>query len=150
MDWFELKLVVSDKDFEIIRNADLGEEVLISNNQLVLLDSKEKELLKFMKKYTKHESTGKQLDQDNVQKFSLNFKRARIFELFELKKHGIEGALTEEEEQLCVNLLNLKEMPTYELSGHFKEIARDYQVTGYQWMRFLYENKFLQWKQSLK
>lgn len=142
MDWFELKLVVSDKDFQIIKNADLGEEVLISNNQLVLLDSKEKELLKFMKKYTKHESSDKELDQDKVQKFSLNFKRARIFELFELKKHGIMGALTPEEEQLCENLLNLKEMPTYEYPDHYTPIAREYQNTGYQWLRFLYENKF--------
>lgn len=142
MDWFELKLVVSDEDYDIIRQADLGEDMLISNDQLVLMDSKEKELLKFMKKYTKHEQQGKEMDQDQVQKFSLNFRRARIFELFELKKHGIEGALTTEEEILCENLLNLKEMPKFPVSSHFQGIARDYQLTGYHWLRFLFKNKF--------
>ncbi len=142
MDWFDLKLVISDQDYDIIKNADISEDLIISNDQLILMDSKEKELLKFMKKYTKHELQGKEMDTNNVQKFSLNFKRARIFELFELKKHGIEGALTEEEEVLCTNLLNLTEMPSFPISDKFKAIAREYQTTGYNWLRFLFENKF--------
>ncbi|MBT4791120.1 MAG: DEAD/DEAH box helicase [Halobacteriovoraceae bacterium] len=142
LDWFEVNLVLDENDYNIIKNADLGEEYLVSDNGLVLLDSKEKELLKFMKKYTKHESQKIELDENNMQKFSLNFKRSRIFELFELKKHGIEGALTPEEEQVCENLLNMTEMPTYDLPEIFKDIPRDYQVTGYQWLRFLFENRF--------
>ena len=95
-----------------------------------------------MKKYTKHEATDKTVSSDNVQKFSLNFKRSRIFELFELKKHGIDGALTEDEERICNELLNMTEMPTYDLPEKFKDIPRDYQLTGYQWLRFLFENRF--------
>src|SRR5690606_37550317 len=73
---------------------------------------------------------------------ALNIKRSRIFELFELKKHGITGALTQEEEELCQNLLNMDEMPEYDLPTRYQDMARDYQKAGYQWLRFLFENKF--------
>ena len=62
--------------------------------------------------------------------------------MFELKKHGIIGALTEEEEQICNDLLNMKEMPKYEIPDQFKDVVRDYQSVGYQWLRFLYQNRF--------
>lgn len=143
LDWFELDLIINQKDLDIIRNTDLGENYLLSGDQLVLLDTQEKELLKFMKKYTNFEATGQNsMDEKAAKKFSLNFKRARIFELFELKKYGISGALTPEEEQLCNNLINLKEMPKYPLPERYQNLAREYQVTGYQWLRFLFENKF--------
>jgi superfamily II DNA or RNA helicase len=142
MDWFELNLVIDDEDYEVIRNADIGENYLVTPTGLVILDSQQKDLLKFMKKYTAHEAVASELNKDKVKKFSLNFNRARIFELFELKKHGITGALTEEEEALCQNLLNLQEMPHYQLPERYQEFARNYQITGFNWLRFLYENKF--------
>lgn len=142
-DWFELDLIVNESDLNIIKNTELGENYILTEDNLILLDSKEKELLKFMKKYTGFESKNLgSMDDKVAKKFSLNFKRSRIFELFELKKYGIIGALTPEEEQLCNNLLNLKEMPQYSIPARYKNVARDYQVTGYQWLRFLFENKF--------
>ena len=142
LDWFEVNLVIDEHDLKVIQGADLGEEYIVSSQGLVLLDTKEKELLKFMKKYTKHESHAQEVTDHNLKKFSLNFKRSRIFELFELKKHGIDGALTEEEEQICENLLTMKEMPHYDLPPNFNAIPRDYQKQGYQWLRFLFENRF--------
>lgn len=143
LNWFELDLLISAKDLQVIKNADMGENYLVTDQGLVLLDAQEKELLKFMKKYTNHESNDQSsLEDSQVQKFSLNLRRARIFELFELKKHGINGALTQEEEALCNNLLSLQEMPHYDLPTRYQDIARDYQVTGYNWLRFLYGNQF--------
>ena len=142
LDWFEVNLVINQKDFDVIKNAEVGADYILSDDQLVLLDNKEKELLKFMKKYTKHEASHTEVDKSNYQRFSLNFKRSRIFELFELKKHGIEGALTPEEETICENLLNMEEMPVYDVPKMYHEIAREYQNTGYQWLRFLFENRF--------
>ena len=95
-----------------------------------------------MKKYTKHEAQSIEAKEGQIQKFALNFKRSRIFELFELKKHGIDGALTKEEEDICENLLNMTEMPTYAVPKIFENIPRDYQLTGYQWLRFLFSNRF--------
>lgn len=142
LDWFEVNLVVNEQDLQVIKNAQFMEDFLVTDQGLVLLGDKEKELLKFMKKYTKHEAKDEENDGSNNQKFSLSLNRSRIFELFELKKHGIEGALTEEEELICQNLLNMKDMPEYPLPDRFKDIARPYQATGYNWLRFLFENKF--------
>lgn len=142
LNWFDLSLIVTNNDYEVIKNAGQNEDYLLTSAGLVILENKEKELLKFMKKYTLHEKTGAESSGDNIKKFALNFKRARIFELFELKKHGITGALTQEEEKLCEDLQNLKEMPSYDLPQRYQDLARDYQVTGYQWLRFLFENKF--------
>jgi SNF2 family DNA or RNA helicase len=142
LDWFALDLVVNEKDYDIIKNATINDDFVVSDEGLILLDSKEKELLKFMKKYTKHESEAQTKDEKSYSKFSLNFRRSRIFELFELKKHGIEGALNTEEEKICHDLMNMTEMPTFDLPERFKDIARDYQVSGYNWLRFLYKNRF--------
>ncbi|MBT5094221.1 MAG: DEAD/DEAH box helicase, partial [Halobacteriovoraceae bacterium] len=105
-----------------------------------------------MKKYIKYEAKAETEGQEesnkteenaeeDEHKFLLPFNRARVFELFELKKLGIEGALTPEEEALCHRLANFEEMPEYEIPDQMKEIIRPYQATGYQWLRFLYENK---------
>ncbi len=142
LDWFEVNLVIDKGDLEVIKNASMGDNYIVSDQGLILLDSKEQELLKFMKKYTKHETQKISLSDSNIQKFSLNFKRSRIFELFELKKHGIDGALTEDEEKICQNLLSLQEMPTYPMPDRYQTIVRDYQRTGYQWLRFLFEHRF--------
>ena len=141
LDWFEVNLVIDEKDLQVIKNAELNEDFLVTDQGLVLLDQKEKELLKFMKKYTKHEAKENAVDEE-TQKFSLSLNRSRIFELFELKKHGIDGALTQEEEQICQNLLNMKDMPVYALPERYNSIARPYQATGYNWLRFLFENRF--------
>jgi SNF2 family DNA or RNA helicase len=141
--WFELGMYIDKEDLEVIQKAKIGENFLISQNNLIMLDQENKDLLKFMQKYTKFEAKNSEsLEDQSLQKFTLSFNRARIFELFELKRYGLHGALTEEEEALCQKLLNLDEMPIYEIKDHYKELARDYQLTGYNWLRFLFEHRF--------
>jgi len=142
MDWFELDLNISESDYEVIKNSKMGDDFILTSNGLVILEEKEKDLLKFMKKYTAHEATSSEIGKNKIKRFALNFKRSRIFELFELKKHGIVGALTEEEETLCKNLMNLEEIPDYPLPERYVDVAREYQKTGYNWLSFLFENKF--------
>jgi SNF2 family DNA or RNA helicase len=141
LDWFDLNMDISDEDLAIIKNADIHDNFIVSKDKLVLLSAEQKKILKFMKKYTKFEaetsSTG-----ENSKRFKLHFRRARIFELFELKKLGIEGALTEQELQLCDKLLNLEETPDYPLPSKYAPIARHYQSDGYKWLKFLFENRF--------
>lgn len=143
LDWFELDLVIADQDLEIIRQAEVGDNYIITDKGLVLLTDQEKDLLRFMKRYTKHEGEKKEASgPPGTRRFGLTLNRARVFELFELKKLGIDGALTEEEEQFCINIMNLEQMPAYPMPERFKEIARPYQALGYQWLRFLWEHKF--------
>lgn len=146
--WFDLQLNVSQEDLEIIKQADLDTGLALTNNGLVLLSKEQKDLLKFMKKYTLHEGQKdvaqegpESLSEENVNKFILPFNRARIFELFELKKLGVEGALTPEEEALCEKLATLEEIPEYPLPPQLVDIMRPYQKTGYNWLKFLHESK---------
>lgn len=138
--WFDLELEIPNEDLEVIRKSDLENGLMISDNGLILLTKEDQTLLKLMKKYTTFE-TEEEHQEEGMTKFLLPFKRARIFELFELKKLGIEGALTEDEHKLCERLASLEKMPQYPPPPEFKKFARPYQLVGYNWLRFLYENK---------
>lgn len=142
--WFDLELNIDQDDLAVIQEADLESGMVITKKGLILLSKEQKDLIRFMQKYTKYEAVDTQTKIDGSQtfkKFILPFNRARIFELFELKKIGIDGALTDEEIALCEKLANLTEMPTYEMPKEIKGTLRPYQVTGYNWLRFLYEHR---------
>jgi superfamily II DNA or RNA helicase len=141
LDWFQLDLIVSDDDLDVIKNAEITDNFLLSNKGLVLLSDEQKDLLRFMKRYTKFEGEKKEQTK-GLSKFGLFLQRSRIFELFELKRLGIEGALTEEEEKFCEKIMTMQDMPQYDVHPRYKEIARPYQLGGYNWLRFLYEHKF--------
>ncbi|MGZ3808486.1 MAG: DEAD/DEAH box helicase, partial [Bacteriovorax sp.] len=142
--WFDLELNIDEDDLAVIQEADLESGMVITKKGLILLSKEQKDLIRFMQKYTKYEATDTQTQIDGSQtfkKFILPFNRARIFELFELKKIGIDGALSEDEIALCEKLASLTEMPTYPLPAELKGTLRPYQVTGYNWLRFLYEHR---------
>lgn len=141
LDWFQMDLIVNDEDMEVIKNAELSDNFLISQKGLILLSDEQKDLLRFMKRYTKYEGEKKEQSK-GLSRFGLFLQRSRIFELFELKRLGIEGALTTEEEEFCHKIMTMQDMPQYEIDTRYKDIARPYQVGGYNWLRFLYEHKF--------
>lgn len=138
--WFDLELQISDEDYEILKNADVENNIALTQNGIVLLTNEQKDLLRFVTKYTKLESK-EEVNENHFRKFTLPFNRARIFELFELKKIGLQGVLTEDEILLCERLQNLEQIPEYEVPEKFAPILRSYQKVGYNWLRFLYENK---------
>lgn len=142
LDWFQLDLIIDDHDLEIIKNAEVTDNFIISNKGLLLLSNEQKDLLRFMKRYTKFEGEKKPGPTKGLTRFGLSLQRARIFELFELKRLGIDGALTPEEEDFCQKIMNMERMPQYEVHERFKDLARPYQIDGYNWLRFLYEHKF--------
>ncbi|HLW56294.1 MAG TPA: DEAD/DEAH box helicase [Bacteriovoracaceae bacterium] len=142
LDWFQLDLIIDDHDLEIIKNAEVTDNFIISNKGLLLLSNEQKDLLRFMKRYTKFEGEKKPGPTKGLTRFGLSLQRARIFELFELKRLGIDGALTPEEEDFCQKIMNMDRMPQYEVHERFKDLARPYQIDGYNWLRFLYEHKF--------
>ncbi len=143
LDWFQMDLVVSDEDLDVIKNAEITDNFLLSNQGLVLLTDEQKDLLRFMKRYTKYEGEKKEAGPTKgLNRFGLFLQRSRIFELFELKRLGIEGALTEEEEKFCEKIMTMQDMPQYDVDPRFEAIARPYQLNGYNWLRFLYEHQF--------
>lgn len=142
LDWFQLDLVVSDEDLDVIRNAEMTDNFILSNKGLILLSEEQKDILRFMKRYTKFEGEKKDSQTKGQSKFGLSLQRARIFELFELKRLGIEGALTTEEEEFCQRIMTMENMPVYDVDPRYTDIARPYQLGGYNWLRFLYEHDF--------
>jgi len=142
--WFDLELNMSNLDLEIIKNADLSSGIVVTETNMIMLTKEQKTLLKFLKKYTKYEASEKQttkLKGERQHTFVLPFNRARIFELFELRKMGLEGALTEEEIKICNSLATLEEIPSYDIPGNLDSILRPYQKTGFNWLSFLYKHK---------
>jgi len=142
--WFDLELNIDQEDLDIIKEADLDSGMVITKKGLILLTKEQRDLIRFMQKYTKYETTGEttQIDGSKTfKKFILPFNRARVFELFELRKMGIDGALLPEEIALCEKLSNLTEVPAYEIPENLQGVLRPYQQVGYNWLRFLYEHK---------
>jgi superfamily II DNA or RNA helicase len=152
-DWFDLNVFLSPEDIEVVRNADVEAGVSVTPNGLVLLGHEQKDLLRFLRRYMKlpegptdlaiGENPQEPGEARNVQKkFSLPFSRVRIFELFQLKKIGLNNLLTAEENDLCERLVNLQDLPQYPIPQSVQGVLRPYQTTGYRWLRFLYEHKF--------
>ncbi len=141
IDWFSLDLELGAHDLKIIEQADLDSSQVLTSEGLVLLSPEQKGILKLLKRYTHYEASEK-IPGKKTKRFTVPFHRSRIFELFELKKMGIDGALTDEEIAFCEKLLNLKGIPDYPLPTTLKGDLRPYQMTGYHWLRFLYENRF--------
>jgi SNF2 family DNA or RNA helicase len=133
--WFEITFQVSEEDIEVIKNANLSSGLSFVGDQLVILNDQQIELLNFLKRYQGIDNLSK------LESFKIPFKRIRLFELFELKKLGLEGILTEEEEALCKKLENLTSIGPYPLPPSLEKFGRPYQLVGYNWLRFLHENR---------
>ncbi|MBF0361801.1 MAG: DEAD/DEAH box helicase [Oligoflexia bacterium] len=125
----------SDNDNDNI-DAETGEMMILTPDQLELKNLLQEYLANAEKK---SEDYSKKTDGKIT--YTLPFNKSRIFELFELYKHGFKNILSEQELELCNKLLTLKEMPVYQVPATKKATARPYQIVGYNWIRFLYENK---------
>ncbi len=142
--WFDLELNIDEQDLKVITSAEIESGIVITNKGMILLTKEQKDLIRFIQKYTKYESTSEQTTIDGsktFKKFILPFNRSRIFELFELKKLGIDGALNEEEIALCNKLSSFDSIPSYPIPLDLNNILRPYQITGFNWLSFLYEHK---------
>ncbi len=133
--WFEISFSMTDEDMEIIKNANLETGLSFMGDQLVILNDQQIEMLNFINRYQDMHNIS---DLKNVK---IPFKRIRLFELFELKKLGIEGVLTEEEETLCKKLENFTSIEPYPLPPSLEKFGRPYQLVGYNWLRFLHESR---------
>lgn len=145
--WFDLEIALGEDDLDIVKNADLATGISITNKGLILLTEDQKEFIKFVKKYIKEESLqSKEIKEENdndtpMKKYVLPFNKARMFEIFELRKFGLDHLLIPEELAICEKLLNLESVPSYPLPSGLENILRPYQVTGFNWLSFLHENK---------
>ncbi len=145
--WFDLEIALGEDDLDVVRNADLSTGISITNKGLILLTEDQKEFIKFVKKFIKEETKlsaeadSQSEEPKKLKKYLLPFNKARMFEIFELQKFGLDNLLTAEELIICKKLLHLEEVPSYPIPVGLENILRPYQITGYHWLKFLYENK---------
>jgi SNF2 family DNA or RNA helicase len=142
LNWFELEVSLSQEDLQTIQNFDLDQDFILNDSGLILLSEREKDLMRFMKRYTKIDGEKKSNNTPGMRKFGVILNKARVFELFELKKLGIEGTLTPEEETFCEKILNLEQLPQHHIPARYVDLARAYQLIGFQWLYFLWDHKF--------
>ncbi|MDC0253982.1 DEAD/DEAH box helicase, partial [Bacteriovoracales bacterium] len=140
--WFTLELSISKEDLKLIKNIDNKKDYFLNKNELVLLDDNQKKLLKYLTRYTLFESNKFENNLgDSENTFIIPFSRTRIFEILELKKMGIDIDLSKKEQELCEYLTNPKTIPPYEIQPDLRNVLRAYQKKGYNWLRYLFENK---------
>ena len=139
LDWFDLSLMIGKEDLSVIENATIDSNAVLTEDGLLLLTAEQKSMMKLLKRYTTDGKDDEKLKDETGATFFLPLRKSRIFELFELRRMGIDGALTDDELDFCNNLATLDKIPEYEVPEIYKGIAREYQVTGFRWLRFLYE-----------
>jgi SNF2 family DNA or RNA helicase len=167
-DWFDLNVELTPDDYQILKNLNEKNFFSHNNNGLILFDPDQKDLVKFLGRILKpalkkkktlsflqslqptlenslaKETLGPDIysdEQNQVFNLQVPYSRGRIFELFELYKMGFKEALRPEELKLCLMLGSLTEIPTYSKPELLFSEPRSYQIKGYNWLRFLHENK---------
>jgi SNF2 family DNA or RNA helicase len=138
--WFDLSLEFQDVDIAIIQNANLERGISEVDGKIFVLNDEQIKLAQFLKRYI---STAKVVKEsgNNKKQYLIPFSRARIFELVELKRLGIIGELTQEEERIIKTLSTLESIPQAPIKLKEKSFLRPYQDMGVNWLHFLYQQK---------
>ena len=142
--WFDLNFDLTNHDLKIIGQADISKGLSVVDDQYYILTDEQKKLFTLIKRYLSESNDSKSENKDESarKQFYVPFNRARIFELVELNKLGVQDLLTPEEKEIVEKLSTLENLPKYDLPENLEQTLRAYQKTGYQWLRFLHEYKF--------
>ena len=147
LDWFELKPSIYCGDKKIPHNN--WNELM--SGKLIIENSKGFQMPHIsnydaLKAF--NELMTKAFNKDRIKKKGSNSRiastiaRLQIFDLVEMRKMGFRIKLPSPLEKVIHNLKHLEDIPPYAVSKKLKFSLRDYQVTGYRWIRFLQENRF--------
>jgi superfamily II DNA or RNA helicase len=135
IDWFEFQAQLSSADIRILSQIGSSPTQLI-DGKMILIDDEQRILAHLLKK-----NLPTNLNAADEHVVQIKIAKNRIIEIFHLRHLGLNDLLTPQEIDLCERLLNLKEIPLYNIDPRYDEILRPYQVTGSRWMRFLFEHQ---------
>jgi len=138
--WFDISLSLTPEDLDFIKNLNFDSTLNQMGDDYVLLNDEQSSFIRLVKKFISDKSSPAQKEDDKI-KFQLKFHRCQLFDIYQIYQYSGEHLLTQEEKDVCKKLLNLKDIPEYEFPTDNKAVPRDYQVTGYRWLRLLYELK---------
>ncbi len=135
--WFDIDIDLTEEDFNLIKNFNPEAQALENDQELVLLNEDEKNYIRFVKKYLKESKK----DPNHKFKYNLKFNRCRLFDIYHLYNYSGDDLLTEEELDTCNKLMNVENLPPFDFPEQLNGTPREYQKTGFQWIRLLYDLK---------
>lgn len=142
-DWFELAphilaegIALSDEQRDVLFASD---GFIETSGCIQILDVQSRDIIKILAKMLRPGDTTQQLRGANI---ISQLPRLRVLDLLELRQSGAHVSLSPEDEQLVGRLANFSKIENIPLPLHFVGTLREYQKAGYQWLAFLYKNRF--------
>lgn len=145
IDWFELRAEIRCGQFTIPQSdwerLIRGELLLEKEGRLIVpeldqADALEK-LRELMRPSSRSEKRVSAADQA-----AMSVPRLQMLEWLELRRIGIRVQLPDEVERVFERLQNFQDIPEIALPSALNATLRDYQRKGFEWLAWLYENRF--------
>ncbi len=140
-DWFELKPeircngeILSDEE---LRGLLSGDGILHRDGKLMLLDEISAQVLAMFAGAMPTSKKKKKGERDLVR-----VPRLQILDWLQLRNHGVEVRLSDEDARILESLLNFSSIPVRPLPTALNATLRHYQVDAWHWLAFLYEHRF--------
>lgn len=140
LDWFELKPEIR-LNGELLNDQELqellgGSGMLRKDGKLLLLDELSAQVLA-MFSGAMSSKKGKKGKQELVR-----VPRLQILDWLQLRKHGVEVKLSQQDAEVLESLLNFDQMPKPALPQGLTADLRHYQLDAWHWLAFLYRHRF--------
>ena len=133
------ELVMDKGLLKAIRESDVKNNCLVFDNNFIVVNEDENRLIHFLKRYLDDQDV--QVDYDSGT-LKLNLHKNRMMELFFIGKFYKDFKLDSEDWDLYEKLHNVDQIRDFESPQAIKTKLRDYQKTGFRWLRYLYEVGF--------
>lgn len=142
-DWFDLAphilaegIALSEEQRDLLFMSD---GVIETAGCIQVLDTQSREIIKTLAKMLRPGDASQQIKGAKV---ITQLPRLRVLDLIELRQSGARITLSPDDEALVSRLSNFSKIENIPLPEHFVGTLREYQKAGYQWLAFLYKNRF--------
>lgn len=136
-DFYENGVLVTESDWQYWLAQ--GSDRYVVGNEVQVFDEKTTDMLVALRAlhndYKKNEIY-------STKKVMYEIPRLHVFTLFALKKAGVVTKLSNSDEKIIEVLYNFTAIPLQDTPDALMCILHDYQIKGYEWLAFLYQNKF--------
>jgi superfamily II DNA or RNA helicase len=138
IDWFEIRPEIRCNgiavDETLWEKALSGKGVVENNGMIQILDQESLKTLSAVYKVTK--------DSSGIKNGIVQVPRLQILDWIVLRKSGIKIKLPPEDERIIDRLIRFRKIEERPVPRELKATMRGYQREGFDWLSFLYENRF--------
>lgn len=140
LDWFELKPeircngeLLSEKELQAL----MDDGMLHRNGKLMLMDDLSAQIFAMFNDAMPSSKKKKKGEQEPVR-----VPRLQILDWLNLRSHGVQVKISEEDSQIMESLLNFSSIPKPPIPAAINANLRNYQMDAWHWLAFLYEHRF--------